>query len=242
MATAHTFRGSGRSYPDPFYSINVGLGSLSLDLFHLLSLDCVHKTSYEHQLYIMAATPLGLFVVMIGGQALTVAAFGGSVWNGSATKVCTVLIVIILPTVTTTVCSAFACVMFDGVEYMVVDYRLKCGTPRYASITLFAFVAVFVYVVGVPLLFFVLLWKNRRAIETRKSRSGRPSLGTLAVLFRPYHRQLWWCSTLDMMRRLALSSLLLVIVSPVFQLGVAFVVSASSVILFRELKPFYGTS
>ena len=62
---------------------------------------------------------------------------------------------------------------------------------------------------------------------------------TSAFLFRLYQRKHWYMPIVDIFRRLALTSGLLVILDPTIQLLVALAVSVSFVVAFREWKPFY---
>ena len=53
-----------------------------------------------------------------------------------------------------------------------------------------------------------LLFRYRHAIATRTSRGGDDDLRGLAFLFRAYAKDKYWMPTIDMYRRLALSSML----------------------------------
>ena len=60
-----------------------------------------------------------------------------------------------------------------------------------------------------------------------------------AFLFRPYQPKYWYLPVVDIMRRLMLTSGLLVISDPIIQLLVALVVSVTFMVTFREWKPFF---
>ena len=58
-------------------------------------------------------------------------------------------------------------------------------------------------------------------------------------LFRLYHPEYWYLPVVDIVRRLVLTSGLIVIKDPTIQLLVALAVSIGFIMVFRELKPFY---
>jgi hypothetical protein len=58
-------------------------------------------------------------------------------------------------------------------------------------------------------------------------------------LFRLYHPEYWYLPVVDIVRRLVLTSGLIVIKDPTIQLLVALAVSIGFIVVFRELKPFY---
>ena len=64
------------------------------------------------------------------------------------------------------------------------------------------------YPIGTPLAMLALLFRYRHAIATRTSRGGDDDLRGLAFLFRAYAKDKYWMPTIDMYRRLALSSML----------------------------------
>ena len=60
-----------------------------------------------------------------------------------------------------------------------------------------------------------------------------------AFLFRLFHPKYWYLPVVDIIRRLLLTSGLLVIPDPIVQLLVALIVSVAFMVVFREWKPFY---
>ena len=90
-----------------------------------------------------------------------------------------------------------------------------------------------VYPIGFPLTLLALMWSRREDIRTRQSRHGDASLDYLAWFIRLYAPDMYWVAVLDLLRRLCLSSFLLVL-DKGYQLLTALFVSAASVIITRE--------
>ena len=88
----------------------------------------------------------------------------------------------------------------------------------------------------------MLLFKERRSITTRLSRSGEARLSHIAFLYRLYAPRMWWLSIVDLFRRLMLSSLLMLISNTTGQLAWALAVSIVFAAGFKEIEPYYESS
>ena len=105
-----------------------------------------------------------------------------------------------LPTISSIITATFATQeFFNGVDlqgndlgadsYLVVDLSIPATGRRYEFIMRYVWCMVAVYPVGVPLSLYLLLWRHRKAIETRESRKGGDEVKSLAFLFRLYSRR-----------------------------------------------------
>ena len=58
----------------------------------------------------------------------------------------------------------FKCSSFDGVAYDVLeaDPSMVCFGDDHKVYLMLSFVFIFIYVIGVPLIMFVVLWKNKK--------------------------------------------------------------------------------
>ena len=61
----------------------------------------------------------------------------------------------------------FLCRDIDGESWLLHDLRLQCFTPEWNTVAIVAGVAIVVYPVGIPLLFFSLLYRHRRTLQRR---------------------------------------------------------------------------
>ena len=52
-------------------------------------------------------------------------------------------------------------------RYLAIDYSVECGSERYNNMAVYAYIMIAVYPIGVPLFFFVLLWRNRYNLNPR---------------------------------------------------------------------------
>jgi hypothetical protein len=88
----------------------------------------------------------------------------------------------------------------------------------------------------VPLVLFFVLFTHREAILTRRTRHGDESVRSFSFLFFLYTPQYYYVSIVDLLRRLALSSMLLAFEKS-DQLLMALAISIISLVSFREVGP-----
>ncbi|KAL1508306.1 hypothetical protein AB1Y20_004417 [Prymnesium parvum] len=93
-------------------------------------------------------------------------------------------------------------------RFLFADLRVECDTPRHDAIVRNAAVLLFLWPVGVPLLFSMLLLSCRKEILSMRS---TPLSRSIAFLYREFVPAFYFWETLDVMRRIALSGLLLVV-------------------------------
>ena len=93
-----------------------------------------------------------------------------------------------------------------------------------------------------PLLMLTALWNNFEEIENRTTRYGPKNLEVYAFFFRLYSPDMWWVSFIDVMRRLALSALLILIEDKSVQLVVALLISLFYAVVVREVGPHWDGS
>ena len=124
------------------------------------------------------------------------------------------------------------------VSYMTADMSIPIDSGRYESIRVYAITMFILYPIGMPLGLFVLLWFHRREIQARTSRKGGKSLAVLSFFFKIFSPKLWYLAVVDLVRRLALSSLLLV-AGKSYQLLLALCIQIIFIVTYRELGPYW---
>lgn len=77
---------------------------------------------------------------------------------------------LIYPGTVNVIFQTFSCESFDmgdgtSVSYLAVDLSLDCGAPLHATWSAYGLLMIFVYVLGIPFLYAVNLWRNRHAIN-----------------------------------------------------------------------------
>mmetsp|Transcript_105534 Transcript_105534/g.305083 ORF Transcript_105534/g.305083 Transcript_105534/m.305083 type:complete len:634 (-) Transcript_105534:58-1959(-) len=126
----------------------------------------------------------------------------------------------------------------------------------------YAIVMIFVYPLGIPFIYFVLLWRHRHEINptlpdgTRPHdphspemdkvldmRSANRNLLKCSFLFRSYEPQMWWYEVFECVRRLAMTSLI-VLLNPgsTTQIFVGLILALVCVKMFGYYRPYLDDS
>mmetsp|Transcript_12284 Transcript_12284/g.33223 ORF Transcript_12284/g.33223 Transcript_12284/m.33223 type:complete len:614 (-) Transcript_12284:841-2682(-) len=245
LQLAHRSAG-GEEYPEPFASIINAIDMILLDVHAILHADCIEHSDFEDKLMLTTLVPLGISAVVLCAQAVRAAVWKVDMNKGYALQGVLMLLFYLLPATSTVIFSAFPCATFhDGekeVEFMRADHSIECSGHKHERIYTLAVSMAFVFPLGVPLLMLALLAQRREAIVSRTTRRGDPrELDTISFLFRNFAPRYWWAPVFDMFRRIVLGSVLLVF-SPGEGSLIGFSMSFFSLILMREVQPFYDDS
>jgi hypothetical protein len=95
------------------------------------------------------------------------------------------------------------------------------------------------YPLGIPLLYWSLLFRNRKKLESERMRDADESLLKTAFLWDMYEPAYWWFEVFDAARRLCMTGLLVfVFKGSASQIVFAIFMSVCSVVAFLWLMPY----
>ena len=101
-------------------------------------------------------------------------------------------------------------------EFLMKDYRLSCNGTRYTNHKIYVILMILVYPFGIPFTYYFLLWQvrdivgNKERIKEEK-RLDYPTVGHVLFLFESYRTELYFWETIECLRRLGMSSLLVIL-------------------------------
>jgi len=160
-----------------------------------------------------------------------------------------------LPTISRRIGQALQeCVVFDAgdggkVRYLAADLSINCDDNEYYdAMYYYAFLMLVLYPIGVPFLLFVMMW----AVRDRMHPGGLSENATIdkreddhlydeepitafARIYRPYF---WWYEVYNMMRRLALTCMVLAYESLSSQTIFVLSISVVTLVIERESSPY----
>jgi len=123
---------------------------------------------------------------------------------------------LIYPFISSTVLNFFVCIQVDKVNYLEADFTQVCGSSTWWKILPYAVIMVVVYPIGIPVLFFFLLWRIKERIIAPRPKSTSTESSTERVenhifitygfLFEAYHAHSWYWEIIDMFHKLLLTS------------------------------------
>ena len=112
---------------------------------------------------------------------------------------------------------SFACRFFDGDygSFLKVDYSIDCDSEGHKFYEAYAGLMILIYPVGIPLMYFILLYRRRDELDPGQERFTHelgseeagmkkaiaererlmladPSLASLSFLFGAYEPKCWW--------------------------------------------------
>ena len=158
-----------------------------------------------------------------------------------------VIVYMVFPISAATIFNTFMTESFDdGNQRLTYDLSFDVTDPRYDFTFKYALIMVFVYPVGIPLLFATILFANRRALrdESRGEdneliRNSNPALDRFAVLFDVYRPEKWWWEVYESLRRV-LTTGVLVLIDPgsILQLSVGLALCLQGVVMYSYHRPY----
>ena len=193
--------------------------------FDFLTLDCVSgENSYFNKLYVTQSAPLALFAIiaMVGWLRALVPQFAPKKGRAEALEAIfnqhmyasLLLSYCVLPTVAALQFKSLKCTTLehDGeiiASFLQEDSSISCLSPKYKNFKAVVIVGIVTYQ-GVPLLWFVLLWRMRHDLNPEGQSLMSALLLRLRVhklrpysfLFGDYKPSMWAYEVYEMYRRL----------------------------------------
>ena len=208
-------------------------GVVSLDFISFLPLGCMAPTDFYSSLLAYTALPL-VFSACLIGYYVSLSKKTDEKSVSTRNKIFETFLAItfvLLPSVSIKVLSTFACHDFDdGSRYLKVDYSIDCNASTHSLYWLYSGLMVLLYPIGVPFMYWYLLWKRRdllscnhrmkememsedRALESAlKEREANEekhkTLKALSFLYGSYEPKYWWFEVFETLRKLGLTGFL----------------------------------
>ena len=147
---------------------------------------------------------------------------------------------IVFASVSTVVFDTFNCMKIgdDPTKYLVRDQSIDCSSPSHRTFKYYASVMIFVYPLGIPGMYFVMLYIQRKKLRA-KDRDFDPTIQKTGFLWENYERHMWWWEVAECGRRLSLSGVLVFVdQGSASQIIVALVIAFFTSGFYIHLRPF----
>ena len=126
---------------------------------------------------------------------------------------------IIFPSVSAVIFSMFSCkdcdpddVDHDSQLYLHSDYSISCSSSRYKAARVYSMFMVVLYPIGIPFLFFSVLYYFRNEIERRTDTSDRNQhFYLIEFLWFPFTPKFWYFEFIDIVYRVFMTGFLVLI-------------------------------
>ena len=140
---------------------------------------------------------------------------------------------------------AFQCKTYgdDSTLYLVADKNIDCSSDIFLWWRFYATIMLGVYPLGIPFMYFILLYRKRRILMDEDLRVANQSVISISFLWKMYETDCWWFEVFECGRRLSLTGLLM-FVSPgsASQVVVAMILAMISIKVYGYFQPFIEDS
>eukprot|EP00953_Heterococcus_sp_UTEX-ZZ885_P030846 16257-Heterococcus_DN1.PRE.3 len=198
---------------------------VNLSFMSALSIGCVGSFNFYSELLFKTITPLIIAAVLLGAYVavkhipkLTSTPTTRATVLDRITGAFLVLTYTVLPGVSTSIFQAFSCEQFDdGSAWLRIDYSISCDASRYSGVVAYAATMMVIYPIGIPVMYFVILWRNRDmlnpvgdtsmplhlSLAAREVQEGK--LSGFGFLYKQYKPNVcWWFELFETARRLVM--------------------------------------
>ena len=243
------------TFPAPFDRLLFVLSYLQLDF---LSLDCVQgKVSFMSRVYVMSLVPilLSLVIFIVYVARILLGATNRSRIHAQHFFAFLLLSYMVLPQVAMIQFQALDCdeLAHNGESFLRTDSSINCNSAAYSYFKVADCLFIVVYQ-AIPVLWFVLLWRERRKLNPIvKNRSGNEeeqlrviletrendkTLGALRFLWSDYRPVSYYFEVVDMQRRILFIAVLPLAGSGAFRASVGCFLVILTIAFSREVSPF----
>jgi len=153
------------TYP-PWYEDTIAnlSGLIQIDFPSLLPLECVWPIAFDGLLVLRTLVPLVLM-----GLVVALARLARNRWQAMSDRgpvICFYVLFLIYPSCCSAIFRCFACDSLpDRSRHLHADYSIDCDSAAYRGTRAYALVMFFVYPLGTPLLFYILLRRDQGLID-----------------------------------------------------------------------------
>jgi hypothetical protein len=148
--------------------------------------------------------------------------------------------------VSTRIFRLFKCRKIMDVWYLTADYTVVCFEGAWTSTSIMAYIGMGIFVVGIPLFQFLVLWKNRKYLDENKLTTDEDYRQHLKVkqkygsIFEAYTPECYYYDLIDLIRRLILTGGLILIgdEEAVAQIFLGILISSIWLCLVLNNKPY----
>eukprot|EP00937_MAST-01D_sp_MAST-1D-sp2_P003491 g3491.t1 len=250
------------AWPLEFKDLVGDLQIFNFDFFNTAAIGCAAQTTFYETFIIQSFFPILvctiIFLVHKTAVLLDLDAFSNP---GIVYKYCLFILFFVYPGTSNAVLRMLRCdTLDDGSQFLYADYTIQCDDPdpypiflgtssiRYQDARVLAILLIFVYPIGVPLLFFGLLWRSRDDLYDqggKKDVYGRPiepdeqTAFKLGPLYEAYLPQYWYWEVIELFRKLILVGILVFILPDTpTQLAVGALLALIFIVSYAKFSPY----
>ena len=218
------------SFPNVYSVIAGALGVFNLNISTSSLVTCAANDSYDaiDSLVVDTSYPIvvvGILWVIFKAHVWLTSCEDSSALAARYFNIFLVFTYLILPFTTAKIFQVFTCQNVDPDDviegedlYMTIDYSVSCSSTKYGFGFVWAIVCIFIYPLGIPVLYFHVLYAAKEDITSRNIKTTGEEemkrdarLHPIRLLFEFYEPHLWFWEIVETVNRLFLTGVLVVI-------------------------------
>ena len=227
-----------------------GVNILNIDITKVLSMGCIIDLDFHHRLFISTLGPAAVLTVLGAMYAVYRRIYRPSYYdfvvavreedNHRYVSVVLLLTFLMYSPVSSTLFQMFSCDELDGGKsYLRADYRIDCNSPAHRSLQVYAACMMLVYTAGIPILYGILLFRNRKALIEKSTRQEDAAIKSIYSLWKQYKPHRFYYELIECARRILLAGVVVFIFpNTTAQVAVAFVIAAFFMVLSEMVAPY----
>jgi hypothetical protein len=236
-------------WPTVFLQISLPLGIFNLDFLSVLSENsCGVSVPFYDRFVLHMLLPVFCLVAIIAAYLIARICSKKEkrvIINETTSKVVILVVLLLFPGLSTKVFQMFKCQKIDGIDLplLVQDFNVTCYQGDHNLYITLASAFLGLYILGIPLTMFMLLWRNRKHLhdeESPKHHWVKTALGGLYVQYEPDY---WWFELMILFNKTMMCGGL-VILSPgsPIQVLCAILIMLIHMLLLNKLAPYVKDS
>ncbi|CAN0186921.1 unnamed protein product, partial [Scytosiphon promiscuus] len=238
------------TYPGVYQAFLGAIDVINFDLGSVLAAGCLWSgIDFHGRLLVSTIGPL----VVVGFLATTyLIAVGRNGASGDATvaekirhkhqKALLLFTFLVYSSVSSIVFQTFACeTLDDDIEYLRADYRIHCTDPKHKAFEVYAGFMLFVYPVGIPLLYAALLFQRRDVLA--HADADKTVAQPIAGLWEAYRPERFYYEVIECGRRILLTGVVVFIFpNTAAQIATTMLIAFFFFAVFEVLSPYKSES
>jgi hypothetical protein len=135
----------------------------------------------------------------------------------------------------------FKCKSIKGIEglLLVEDYQQTCQTGEHVTYTLLAIIFLCLYVIGIPVTMFFLLWRNKKHLHDNASPKHHLIKNALGGMYMQYEPKYWWFEIFLLVNKTMMcGGLVMFKPGTSIQVLVATLIMLCHLLVVKDLKPY----
>ena len=235
-------------WPPIFVELSVPLGFFNFDIVGILSqASCAVSVRFFDKFVIHMMLPGLIFITLF--LAFVTARICTSKENKerkryiteSVSKVTILMTLLIYPGLSTKVFQMWKCQSINGIDgrMLVQDFSIFCNQGEHVMYTIIAFIFLICYIIGIPLVIFVLLWRNKKHLHDEDSSKHHFVAAALGGLYTQYEDEYWWFELVNLLNKTLMCGGLVVLApGSSYQILCAVLIMLSHLLAVLKLAPY----